>query len=139
MATEESRFARPLCSPCGPGYRVGDPGCNHSPLTGDETRGEAEVDALTSALGDIRVEDARKADWWTSDEEHALLIRILRGECRVWAEGLLRSDWLAARDRARDAEVRRVAIAAFLAQLPGDLFSETEIQRVREWAGEWSG
>jgi len=30
-------------------------------------------------------------------------------------------------------------LAAFLAQLPGDLFSETEIQRVREWAGEWSG
>lgn len=80
-----------------------------------------EHEALTDALGDIRVDDGRQMDWWTSDEDHALLIRVLRGECAPWAEGLLASDWL----RGHDAKVRRdtaeriaQAIEAQRAELP---------------------
>lgn len=58
-----------------------------------------DVETLAVALGDIRVAGAREADWWISDEDHHLLIQVLRAECTPWAEGLLASDWLAARDQ----------------------------------------
>ena len=73
-----------------------------------------DVSALAEVLGDIRVAGAREADWWTNDEDHHLLIRVLRAECIPWAEGLLASDWLAARDadltaRAEAAAAERIA------------------------------
>jgi len=71
----------------------------------DEATGSrGEVEALTEALGDIRVAGARREEWWTNDEDHYLLIRVLRAECAPWAEGLLASDWLAKRDAARYAK-----------------------------------
>jgi hypothetical protein len=68
-----------------------------------------EVVELAEALGEIRVAGAREADWWTSDDEHGLLIRVLKGECIPWAEGLLASDWYAALTAERDALREQVA------------------------------
>lgn len=65
----------------------------------------SEWAALADALGDIRIEDARRADWWTNDEDHALLIYVLRGECVPWAKGLLASDWLADYVAAQQADL----------------------------------
>jgi len=71
---------------------------------------EREALALAEALGDIRVARARMADWWKSDEDHALLIRVLRGECVPWAEELLASDWLAQVKATARAEGAREAL-----------------------------
>jgi hypothetical protein len=83
----------------------------------EQTEG-AEVETLAKVLGDIRVAEARQADWWTDDAEHSLLIRVLRGECVPWAAGLLASDWLAAREAAAEARGAQAVLAAVTASGP---------------------
>lgn len=56
----------------------------HPTPSSDVTREE-----LADALGDARVENARQADWWDNDEDHALLARVLRAECAPWADAIL--------------------------------------------------
>jgi hypothetical protein len=79
-----------------------------------------DVEALAAALGDIRIAQARQADWWTSDEDHALLAQVLRGECAAWAGPLLASDWFAgvlAAERAAGAAEIRERVEAVLREV----------------------
>lgn len=79
---------------------------------------EGEATKLASVLGDIRVAEARKADWWTSDEEHRLLAQVLRAECAPWAAGFLASDWLATRDAAQRAAGAETALREAEREMP---------------------
>jgi hypothetical protein len=90
-----------------------------------------DVERLAEVLGEIRVAGAREADWWTSDEEHALLIQVLKAECVPWAEGLLASDWLARREAAAAAEALREAADALerMYQQPGSATTADWLRR----------
>lgn len=59
-------------------------------MTDDTERTDDTATARIAALlGDARVAEARQAEWWTNDEDHHLLIRVLRAECEPWAAVLV--------------------------------------------------
>jgi hypothetical protein len=86
-----------------------------APAASPADEGQAgEVETLAKLLGDIRIEQARQADWWTNDEDHVLLTQALRAECAAWAPGVIAAGYLspdavAAVTREAKAEALREA------------------------------
>jgi hypothetical protein len=98
-----------------------------------------EVEALAEALGDIRIAGARQEKWWTNDDDHVLLARVLRAECVPWAEGLLASDWLAARDARLIAEAERRGAERALREAAERMRSRAVVGNASHWrAHAWS-
>lgn len=99
-----------------------------------------QVEALAKVLGDARIAEARQAEWWTSDEDHALLVRVLRAEVEPWAAGVLAAGYsspTAVRERADTAFLVgcRHGRSAELTEA-ADALDDVDPDDVREWLRE---